>query len=136
AEPPRPCTPPAPCSTAPGRAVCITRYPCYYRFHERHAPKNLPCPAVRQSHHGADVAVRAVPHGAVRRPPAVVVGVRALTEVMTDREDQTMTTLTEPRTLRGYQHEAVNAVVSAWGRDTRRVGVVAATGLGKSTIIA
>ena len=41
-----------------------------------------------------------------------------------------------PRRLRDYQIEAVDAVESAWAEGTTRVGVVAATGLGKSTMIA
>ena len=45
-------------------------------------------------------------------------------------------TLPAPRALRDYQIEAVDAVIDAWAADERRVGVVAATGLGKSTIIA
>lgn len=42
-----------------------------------------------------------------------------------------------PRELRPYQCEAVDAVITAWGRDSlRRVGVVLPTGSGKSTVIA
>lgn len=47
-----------------------------------------------------------------------------------------MTEVMQPRTLRPYQVEAVDAVISAWGSDTRRVGVVLPTGAGKSTVIA
>ncbi len=41
----------------------------------------------------------------------------------------------EPRTLRPYQIEAVEAVKTDWARGTRRVGVVLPTGAGKSTVI-
>ncbi len=41
-----------------------------------------------------------------------------------------------PRTLRGYQLEAVEAVYHAWSQGIRRPAVVAATGLGKSSMIA
>lgn len=47
-----------------------------------------------------------------------------------------MTTAIEPRTLRDYQIEAVDAVLYNWGNNTRRVGVVLPTGAGKSTVIA
>ena len=40
----------------------------------------------------------------------------------------------QPRTLRGYQLEAVEAVERDWATGTNRVGVVHATGLGKSTV--
>jgi superfamily II DNA or RNA helicase len=40
------------------------------------------------------------------------------------------------RELRDYQAEAVQAIINAWGRDDRRIAVVMATGLGKSTVIA
>lgn len=42
----------------------------------------------------------------------------------------------EPRELRPYQIEAVEAVHADWADDTRRVGVVLPTGAGKSTVIA
>lgn len=44
--------------------------------------------------------------------------------------------LREARVLRDYQVEAADAVLAAWGADTRRVGVVMPTGTGKSTVIA
>jgi len=43
---------------------------------------------------------------------------------------------TEPRTLRPYQIEAVEAVERDWADGTTRVGVVLPTGAGKSTVIA
>lgn len=43
---------------------------------------------------------------------------------------------TAPKVLRSYQLQAVAAVEQDWGNEIRRVGVVAATGLGKSVIIA
>ncbi|QDF17577.1 DNA helicase [Gordonia phage Yago84] len=44
--------------------------------------------------------------------------------------------LATPRELRPYQTEAVDAVLSDWAANTRRVGVVLPTGAGKSTVIA
>lgn len=41
-----------------------------------------------------------------------------------------------PRTLRPYQAEAVESVLSHWGSETRRTAVVLPTGTGKSTVIA
>lgn len=53
------------------------------------------------------------------------------------KKGHTVTVSTEPRKLRSYQCEAVDAVIGAWGRDKlRRVGVVLPTGAGKSTVIA
>lgn len=46
-----------------------------------------------------------------------------------------MTTTREPRVLRPYQSEAVNAVMTEWGREVRRTAVVLPTGTGKSTVI-
>ncbi|QHB37357.1 DNA helicase [Mycobacterium phage BirdsNest] len=45
--------------------------------------------------------------------------------------------MNQPRTLRPYQLEAVEAIESAWaaGPDSQRVGVVLPTGTGKSTVI-
>lgn len=43
---------------------------------------------------------------------------------------------TVPRVLRPYQREAVSAVMSEWGSETRRTAVVLPTGTGKSTVIA
>jgi superfamily II DNA or RNA helicase len=40
-----------------------------------------------------------------------------------------------PRMLRYYQSEARDAVLDAWARDVRRVGVVLPTGTGKSSVI-
>lgn len=48
----------------------------------------------------------------------------------------TVATAAQPRILRPYQIEAVEAVRNAWAAGTRRPAVVAATGLGKSTMIA
>lgn len=42
----------------------------------------------------------------------------------------------QPRELRPYQAEAVSAVMSEWGSNTRRTAVVLPTGTGKSTVIA
>lgn len=41
-----------------------------------------------------------------------------------------------PRQLRDYQQDAVQSIINAWGSDERRIAVVMATGLGKSTVIA
>lgn len=41
----------------------------------------------------------------------------------------------EPRQLRPYQAEAVDAVIRQWGANTRRTAVVLPTGTGKSTVI-
>jgi superfamily II DNA or RNA helicase len=46
-----------------------------------------------------------------------------------------MTTAIEPRQLRGYQTEAVDAIESAWADGLQRVGVALPTGTGKSTVI-
>lgn len=40
------------------------------------------------------------------------------------------------RELRPYQHEAVRAVMTEWGKEVRRTAVVLPTGTGKSTVIA
>lgn len=45
-------------------------------------------------------------------------------------------TTTEPRTLRPYQQEAVDAVLDRWGSECRSTAVVLPTGTGKSTVIA
>lgn len=45
-------------------------------------------------------------------------------------------TTTEPRTLRPYQQEAVDAVLHSWGTECRSTAVVLPTGTGKSTVIA
>lgn len=45
-------------------------------------------------------------------------------------------TLSTARQLRPYQREAVDAVMTEWGRDVRRTAVVLPTGTGKSTVIA
>lgn len=42
----------------------------------------------------------------------------------------------QPRELRPYQREAVDAVMRQWGNETRRTAVVLPTGTGKSTVIA
>lgn len=47
-----------------------------------------------------------------------------------------MTTAVQPRELREYQIEAVDAVIDSWANDIRRTGVVLPTGAGKSTVIA
>ena len=48
----------------------------------------------------------------------------------------TVATAAQPRILRPYQVEAVEAVYHAWSQGIRRPAVVAATGLGKSSMIA
>ena len=42
----------------------------------------------------------------------------------------------QPRELRPYQAEAVDAVITQWAKDVRRTAVVLPTGTGKSTVIA
>lgn len=44
--------------------------------------------------------------------------------------------MTTPRVLRPYQDEAVSAVLSEWGSETRRTAVVLPTGSGKSSVLA
>jgi len=44
--------------------------------------------------------------------------------------------MNQPRQLRPYQEQAVQAVFNQWGTDVRRTAVVLPTGTGKSTVIA